>query len=59
MLGRKLAERLMATHWRWPPDMLRILFFRLGILTPVWRSTSRAWFSIFLSLRKLNGPRLK
>ena len=31
----KVAVRAIATHWRCPPDMLRMVFLMFGILTAV------------------------
>ena len=55
----KLADRLIATHCRWPPDMLPIAFFKSGILMPVFSRTSIDFRNIRFSFRMLNGPRLK
>ena len=39
-LEEKAAVRAIATHWRWPPDMFRIVFDRLGIFTAVFSSAA-------------------
>ena len=39
-LALKLAVRAIATHWRWPPDMLRIVLLIFGIFTAVFSSPS-------------------
>ena len=38
ILEAKAAVRAIATHWRWPPDMLRMVLRMLGIFTPVFTS---------------------
>src|SRR5262249_10282144 len=54
----KVAVRAIATHWRCPPDMLRMVFDRLGILTAVFSRALRVASRICRKSRIEKGPSL-
>ena len=57
-LDAKVAVLAIATHWRWPPDMWRMVLERFGIFTAVRINAASVALRMALRSRIEKGPRL-